>query len=350
MAPVDGDLTDVTEPSEPDGDALDQAHVSHYIDLQIEEADDLTSVLKSLSKSDPIRKLARRILSQQAVSNADIRPLLQALLRPSEYSWKQQRVAAWSLGRLTLAGDERRAALAMLRQAAAYRRSISCWAAIRRACSESWFVAVAAVGVLYWFHVVDVFPEAFAAFLAVIGTAALSTWCAGRTHRSRVRAAAIHALRRQPDAANVDTLAALTEVSSGIIGRSALDALLPSLATINTEYAGSISSSALQSLAHLAASFGDDRPAMDETARLCVLRALSYVGDATSMSALERLARDRRVRRSTALSHAVQTAISTIAARVERQRGAHTLLRPAVSAVGDDSALLRLLNGSDGEP
>lgn len=316
------------------------------VDFTIDEMETVCGAIKKQEDSSPIRRMAEDLIDGRRVEPVELQPLLNALLRPSDFDWRQRLTAAWVLGRAPLTPAQRAAALPVLRQALNYTPRVDARTALTASFART-ICPCAAIAYLIYYgsgdggpslpYLLAVFPLPFAAMVAYTVTA-------GRAASHRVQAAAAEALGRLGDAQSVEALAAVlcdTGRARRAPGRRALhksaqQAMPAVLGAVTAVQYGTLSVETMRRLCRLLGS-------TDETLVLAVLRALEQVGDESTLPTVERLAQVKsRAQRGIRIGQAAQSCLAALKYRIERDRGSETLLRASSYAPTPQDELLRV--------
>ncbi len=310
--------------------------------LNAEEMKSAYSLVEKLKWNSPVKKIAEMLLNQPGRAPDSIQPLIHALIRPNRTSWRERQVAAWALGRAPLNAAQRAFASETLVQLMECRLERDVSGRFKRA---FWKMLPFSILLMAMADSRGATPETVFFGVCLYPLAYLYTASRDNIASVCVRSTAAVALGHLSQPESVDVLAySLFQtnhyfplISQWSIKERAVQALIPVLASLNSEHYGRFKSETIQYLTR-ALNNQDDQLAV------AILMAFRYIGDRSTIPAVQKLASGSgRAAKDNRIREAANIALPLIMTRVENENNPHTLLRGSTAPVAPHDQLLRSL-------
>lgn len=306
-------------------------------------------LLSQCQATSPVRNIVEAVLAGNTSVATSNLALFSALANGATHQWREQVVAAWALGRVTLDSQERDAAAGMLLDNLERDESESAWERFLRGLfwgygimfPVSLIVSIllcSGDGRLEW---ADVFPKllfTLGSFTSVF----TAPFCLiyGHVEQSRqalLRAASAEALGRLRVIESIGPLAEALFDTDPTVNEAAASALLQILPQLTEEDYGLISHHSLRRLTGALA-----HP--NSLVVFKVLEALRKIGTGSALPAVERLVRDGKTRN---LQETARQVVAVLEERRRREKESLHLIRATAAPAQSGDELLHTFTVED---
>ena len=311
--------------------------------IHAEEMKRVYTLVEGVKGGSEVRRIAEDFLSRSASRLHSLTPVIQPLIRPRRFKWRERQVSAWILGRAHLAPEQREFAVETLVQGMEGKLEMDTGEKLRQALLPS---ALLAAGVLVVCANADA-QGGFASLIFMLNAARITV--AGRLRFLEFKAEAANALGNIQAAEGLTVLVAATQERNLYCGRSlrrlqksAANALPKVLARLDESHYGQVDTATMAGLCRLLATG-------NETLALAIIGAFAHIGNRTALAEVEKLAAGSgRAKKEARVQQAARVCLPILQARVARENDPHVLLRGSVVPMTPADQLLRPI--SDASP
>ncbi|HLI48137.1 MAG TPA: hypothetical protein VKV18_05525 [Chthonomonas sp.] len=234
------------------------------------------SLLNQVSQRSRIRAIAEQIVANATPPATAFAELVQALVSPDRYHWRESRLAAWCLSHVPLLPHQRSVAIQTLADVVSKRYKPS----LRSIVARSAFISLI-IGAI-------TLTPAGILVIAILcyPLVHLFVWDAARSHAAQIRGEAARALQTLQAVETIDLLTAAAVNDMLFVRLQARNALCHLLPLLTSAHYGTLRPSTLQLLSYLL-------NAPNELLAQRILEAFTKVGTRSVLSAVKLIARGR---------------------------------------------------------